>query len=130
RGAVTSVASSADGTIMFSRGADDIIRRWDAQSGKELGQFTEPKGTLSAVFSTDGNSVAFANADGPTGLYSTVHGKLLHQVIGHRNGAASMAFSPDGKTFASRGSVDNTMRIYDVVKGVERKAILLPNLNP
>jgi WD40 repeat protein len=129
RGAVSSVAFSSDGKYMFSRGADDIVRRWDALTGKELSQFVEPKGTTSAAFSPDGKFAAFANIDSTTRLYSVADGKQLHQLQGHKNGVSAMAFSPDGASFATRGGADNTIRIFDVVKGTERKSIVLPGGN-
>lgn len=130
RGAVTNVAFSADGKTMFSRGGDDVIRTWDALTGKELGQFTEPKGTQGATFSPDGKTVALSNTDGTLRIHATADGKQLHQVKGHPNGVSSMAFSPDGSTLASRGSLDNIVRVFDVAKGTERKQITLPGANP
>src|ERR1019366_7301874 len=61
---VSSVLLAPDGETMISHGDDRVIRRWDASTGKELGQFQELKGTTSVVFAPDGRTVALANADG------------------------------------------------------------------
>ncbi|MSQ96546.1 MAG: hypothetical protein EXR98_18630 [Gemmataceae bacterium] len=129
RGTVSALVITPDGKTMLSRGADNIIRRWDAASGKELGQFAEPKGTIGVVFSPDGKTAALANADGTTRLYGIADGNELHQLKAHTNGIAAIAFSPDGKLVASRGSVDNTIRLHDVAKGGELRQITLPGAN-
>ena len=134
RASVTTVMVTPDGKMMISRGADNTIRRWDAVTGAELGQFAEPKGTTGAVFSFDGKSVALANVDGTIRLHVVADGKELHQLKGHQNGTAALAFAPNGKRLASRGSADNTIRIHDLATGGELKQITInpqaPVANP
>ena len=126
RAGVSAVVLAADGKTMISRGNDNVIRRWDAVNGKELGQFPEPKGTTSAMFAPDGKTVAFANTDGTIRLHAIADGKELHNLKGHLNGQASLAFSPNSKTLASRGNFDQMIRLYDVEKGNELKQITIP----
>lgn len=131
RGAVLAVLLTPDGKTMISRGADNHIRRWDAITGKELSSFVEPKGTTAAALSPDGKLAALANTDGNIRLVSTADGNEVHKVKGHANGqTASLAFSPDSKVLASRGSFDGVIRLYDAVKGGELKQIMLPGANP
>jgi WD40 repeat protein len=126
RGPISAVVITPDGKTMVSRGADNVIRRWDAATGKELGQFTEPKGTTGVVFSPDGKTAALANANGSVRLHDLADGKELRQLKGHTNGTAAIAFSPDSKRLASRGNVDNIIRVYDVAPGSELKQINVP----
>ena len=126
RGAVAAVVLSADGKTLVSRGVDGSIRRWDAKTGKELGQIATPPGTIDAAFAPDGKTVAIATANGGVQLLGTSDGAKLHQFKSHQNGVAALAFAADGKTFASRGALNRTIRIHDAVKGTELKEILLP----
>ena len=126
RSAVSALAITPDGKIMISRGADRIIRRWNARTGEELSQFPEPIGTVGVAISPDGKLIAFAKADNTIRIHSTETGKELHKSKGHRNGVAVLAFSADSKTVASRGSNDNTIHLFDLVKGGEVRAIAIP----
>jgi WD40 repeat protein len=126
RAPISAVVITPDGQTMLSRGADNVIRRWDAATGKELGQFTEPKGTTGVVFSPDGKTAALVNANGSVRLYAVADGKELRQLKGHTNGTAALAFSPDSKRLASRGNVDNFIRVYDAAQGSELKQINVP----
>jgi WD40 repeat protein len=126
RGPISAVVITPDGKTMLSRGADNVIRRWDAATGKELGQFAEPKGTTGVVFSPDGKTVALVNSNGSVRLHAIADGKELRQLKGHTNGTAALAFSPDSKRLASRGNVDNIIRVYDVDQGSELKQINVP----
>jgi len=126
RGPISAVVITPDGKTMLSRGVDNVIRRWDAATGKELGQFTEPKGTTGVVFSPDGKTAALVNANGSIRLHAVADGKELRQLKGHTNGTAALAFSPDSKRLASRGNVDNIIRVYDVAQGSELKQINVP----
>ena len=125
RDAVTSVLLGPDGKTMLSHGDDRVTRRWDAATGKELGQFVEPKGTTRVAFAPNGQTVAVANTDGTIRLLDT-DGKERHKIKGHANGLASLAFTPNSKTLASRGTADNIIRLYDVAKGHELKQLNVP----
>jgi WD40 repeat protein len=123
RGPVSALVIAADGKTIVSKGADNTIRRWDAATGKELNHFTVPGGTTVVAFSPDAASVALGNIDNSIRVHETATGKEVYQAKGHANGIAAIAFSPDGKTMASRGSADNAIRLYDAVKGSDLKQI-------
>ena len=58
------VAYSSDGRVLVSRGADRSARVWDAETGKELGQFKGHDGRVETVaVSTDGKTIATGSAD-------------------------------------------------------------------
>jgi WD40 repeat protein len=126
RGPVSTLMLSPDGKMMVSRGADNVIRRWDAATGKELGQFATPQGTTALAFSPDAKSVALGVTDATIRLVDVVSGKEVHQVKGHANGPVALAFAPNGKVLASRGGSDNTIRLHDTVKGAMLREIALP----
>src|SRR5947209_12089825 len=69
-GKVISVAYSPDGKMLASGGWDNLVRVWDAESGKELGRC---QGHTDAVwpvlFSPDGKLLASAGRDGTVRLW-------------------------------------------------------------
>jgi WD40 repeat protein len=135
--APTALAVSMDGKTAVSWGGDGIIRRWEAASGKSLGQFPAPTGTTLAVFSAGGELVALANSDGTVRVHDTTSGKQIHRFTGTQagnarrfNSGAGLTFSPDGKVLAVRGSADSLIRLYDLNSGAEVRKIGLLNKNP
>ncbi len=129
RSGVSAVVVSPDGRSIVTRGADNTIRRWNATSGQEVGQFSEPKGTNHAAFSPDAKIAALSNTDGTIRLFDIAQGKEVHSLRGHQNGAVALAFAPNSKVLASRGSVDNVIRLYDVEKGADLRQITIVDGN-
>jgi WD40 repeat protein len=129
RGAVSNVIVTPDGKTMLSRGADNVVRVWNAATGAELRQFAEPRGTSSVAFSPDAKLVALGNADGTIRLIEVEAGKEKRQLHGHKGGIATLAFSADGKKLASRGSYDGVIRIFDVEKGAVLKHSIWQTIN-
>jgi WD40 repeat protein/beta-lactamase regulating signal transducer with metallopeptidase domain len=127
--APSEIILSADGKTVVSWGADRVLRRWEAATGKSLGDFPAPAGTTLAALSPDGRTIALANEDNTIRLHDTTTGKELRRFKGHPNGLAGLAFAPDGKVLASRGSSDNTVRLYDAVHGVEGQQITMRPVN-
>ena len=81
RQAPAAIALSGDGQTVVSWGADRVVRRWEASTGKSLGEFAAPPGTTQAAFSADGRIVALANADNTIRLHDVASGKQLKQVL-------------------------------------------------
>jgi WD40 repeat protein/beta-lactamase regulating signal transducer with metallopeptidase domain len=129
REAPSAIIVSPDGKTVVSWGDDRVIRRWDAATGKPLGAFPAPPRTTLAAFSADGRAVALANADNTIRIHETATGKELHRLKGHSGGLAALAFAPDGKVLASRGSADHTIRLYDVAQGAELRQIIMRSAN-
>lgn len=129
RGPVSAVSISADGKTLISRGADNVMRRWDVNTAEELGQFREPPGTLSVAISPDGRTIAFGTNDAVIRLHDATTGKETKRLKGHANGTGSIVFSPNGKTLASHGLADNTIRLHDAIDGAELRQIVLQTDN-
>jgi WD40 repeat protein len=122
RGEVTDLAVLAGG-LVATKGADNTVRLWDAATGKERHQFLAPAGASRIAFTRDGKLAALSHPDGSVRLHEAATGKEVRRLKGHQNGVAAVAFSPDGKTVASRGTADNTIRLSEVATGKELRAI-------
>jgi WD40 repeat protein len=129
-GAVCALVTSADGKTIFSRGAEGVLRVWDAAVGAEIRQIAEPPGTSAVQFSPDGKLVALGNNDGTVRLLTVADGKQKRQFKAHQGTIATIAFSADGQKLATRGSYDGILRIFDVDKGTELKQITYQDIKP
>ena len=72
-GPVTSLLA-LDGKTVTTRGADGVIRVWNADTGAEIRQFPETRGTSAVTFAPDGKLVALGNNDGSVRLLDAADG--------------------------------------------------------
>ncbi|MDA1276900.1 MAG: hypothetical protein O2960_23025 [Verrucomicrobia bacterium] len=101
---------------------------WRLCRGDELFTLDAHSNAVSAVaFSPDGNLLATASHDGTVKLWDChfqAHGFTLVRttnkitVLNHEEAVASLAFSPDGKTLATRCN-DQKVRLWDIATGRE-----------
>jgi WD40 repeat protein len=123
---VTALLASADGKTVVSLDADNTVRRWDPVIGKELARRQAPPSTTCVAFSPDGRTAAFGSQGNIISLLDLATGKDLGRLLGHPLGTAAIALTADGKTLASRGAGDGTVRLYDVASGKNLRQITLP----
>lgn len=129
QGAVTSVLISSDGKTVVSRGAEGTLRVWNAATGIEMRQISEPAGASSVVFSPDGTTVAFGMNDGNVRLVGILDGKEKSQIKAHQGTIAALAFSADGNRLATRGCYDGLLKTFDVARGSELKQMTYQDLD-
>lgn len=151
----TAIAYSSDGKLLASGGRENVIRLFEAATGREIRRFTghgrrtynppsDPQSPLDALVSATGeggvNSVAFSpdgkllasgGWDDTVRIWDVQTGKELRKIDAHKAMVGHVRFSPDGKFLASRGGLDGTLRLWDPVTGTSlQKFVGLSNINP
>jgi WD40 repeat protein/serine/threonine protein kinase/tetratricopeptide (TPR) repeat protein len=116
-GHVLSVAFSPDGKWILSGSVDKTVKKWDAQTCRELLTFrghTLP--VLSVALSPDGKRIVSGSADKTLKIWDAETGQVIRTLEGHAAPVACVGISPDGKRFVS-GSLDKTLKIWDAETG-------------
>jgi WD40 repeat protein len=107
---ILSAAFSADGTRIVTGSNDKTARVWDASSGKELSRLTAVTEVRSVAFSPDGTKVLTAaglNAQ----LWNLSNGKILSELVGHKNTVYRVSFSSSGERILT-ASLDGSARVW------------------
>jgi WD40 repeat protein len=120
--AVLAVTFAPDGKTLASGGSwDSTVHLWDVATGKPRRRFGGHTGLVcSLAFSSDGKSLISASRDHSIRLWEIARGQERQCVTGQQElGLASVAFSPDRKTIATGGWLDNTVRLTEWATGKE-----------
>ncbi len=131
---IDDLSFSADGSRLATISRDGTVKIWDIGSGRELKSFQssaeESQSVRTAVLgspnrqvrkavavacSPDGKVVAFAVGK-EIHLVDVETGKQIRSCQGHTSYVVSLAFAPDGKSFAS-GSDDRSVRTWELESG-------------
>jgi WD40 repeat protein/sterol desaturase/sphingolipid hydroxylase (fatty acid hydroxylase superfamily) len=112
KGAVRSVALSADSLRLVSGGEDGVVKVWNAATGEETLTFTEPtKAVTSVALSADGKHIVAGGQDGTVRVWDATTSDLL-TCTGHTAPVLSVAVSADGQRVVS-GAADGTARVWN-----------------
>jgi WD40 repeat protein len=111
------VAISADGSRVVTASAQ-LVRVWDAGSGKEVSTFAPPSSPESVVLSGDGKFVAVVGAadGGMVRVYDAATGGAVGEPLDHPAPLSAVEFSPVGGVLAT-GTADGSVRFWDAAAG-------------
>jgi WD40 repeat protein len=114
---VHSVVFSPDGRWLAGAiTAADLVKVWDATTGKEL--FSKPANwPVGLAISPDARLLAAGTRDRQVVVWDMATGNE-RKLRGHRGDVVCLAFSPDGQRLASAASED-VIKIWDVATGQE-----------
>src|SRR6516162_5491292 len=107
------LAFSPDGKILASCGADNRVRLWNPDTGKEVGSLGHDSEVDCIAYSKDGKTLASFDLDHTFRLWDVANGKNIK--LFRLRSPASMALSANGKLLAS-GAYDGVVSIWDIEK--------------
>ena len=114
---VRAVAFSPSGRVGLSGAQDDVIIKWNLETGGELRRLEGHSGDVLALdINASGRMAISGSADTTIILWNIDTGELVRRYEGHNAPVTSVAFSPDGATFIS-ASEEGRLLLWDVEAG-------------
>jgi WD40 repeat protein len=140
---VNAVAFNPAGTQLATGCHDGRVRIFDVAKGNVIREIQahvtqpQPSAVYCLAWSADGKQIVSGSYDHSLKLWNSADGKLVREFKGyedkkfekgHREGVFFAAFSPDGKTLASAGGYDHTIKIWNVADGSVVRELTNPHL--
>ncbi|GFQ04942.1 flowering time control protein fy [Phtheirospermum japonicum] len=113
-------------SLLVSGGKDNLVKLWDAKSGRELSSFHGHKNTVLCVkWNQNGNWVLTASKDQIIKLYDIRAMKELESFRGHRKDVTALAWHPFHEEYFVSGSFDGS--IFHWLVGHETPQVEIQN---
>lgn len=125
---ISAASLSADGRFVATGGWDKVARVWEARTGKLLSATgAHPERIIRIALSPDGQLLATLAASSKTiDIWDSATGRKVRTISGPEERYNSIALGPKGRLLLA--SVDDeTVRLYDVTTGEERKSFKSPS---
>jgi len=120
--AVNSIALSADGQTLATASSDQTIKIWDNRSGRLLRTlFGHDAGITQLSFSKDSRQLFSGDATGEVWVWDAESFQKVRSMRGHLG--AIQDISSDNRGYLATASTDETIRIWDISTGYERKKL-------
>ncbi|KAF9219415.1 WD40 repeat-like protein [Gyrodon lividus] len=114
---INSVAFLPDGKQVISCSADNSIRAWRVEDGRQMGTVMEEGGPVCAVaVSGDGRWIASGGQQKNITIWDAATHEKVVEWGGHSDWVRSLAFSPDSARLVS-GSDDETVIVWSTTTG-------------
>jgi WD40 repeat protein len=118
RSFVNCLIFSPDGSTLISGSADNTIKVWDFETGKEIKTLTGHTSYVNAIaIAPDGNTLVSGSADSTIKLWNLATGEEVKTLRGHQGYVNALDINPDGSILASV-SADKTIRLWDLKTGI------------
>jgi WD40 repeat protein len=121
----TLFAFSTDGRYLASTSFDDAVTIWEAGTGRQVAHIQHEGLIASMAFTEDGKHFVTATKEvwkksqeksGSAQIQDAATGSPVGPILAHNAPVYALAFSPDGRSFAT-GCADNVARIWGITTG-------------
>lgn len=121
---ISTIAYSADRTLMASGGTEYNILLWDGITNEHLRAFSGHTSNITKIdFSPDGKTIVSVGDDGTIRFWEVETGTLLKTLTGYSVGVKSVSFNADGKIVANTNR-DGSISIWDAINGETKNTII------
>lgn len=124
RAEITGLAFSPDATTLYSGSADKSLRAWEVDDGSATGQVENAAPVTAIALVSGASQIAVASADHTIRIWSLAEwskatSELIAELKGHTAPVTSLAVVEESGTQIISGSLDGTLRHWDLATGKE-----------
>ena len=107
---------SRKGNILATGGMDEVIRIYNLNKKREVGELVQHTGGITALQFVGSKFLLSASEDRTVRIWRVKDWACMHVLGGHKDGITSLAVHPSG-SLALSTSKDKTMRLWNLLEG-------------